>query len=64
MKIIKVEVEKCADCPYIRKESPNRGVCGHSDGHGLSDLIAILLPLPSWCPLEDAPEEIISDTYL
>jgi hypothetical protein len=54
MKIIKVEITRCNQCPHW-----SMGIC-NKEGQPIGGMH---YP-PDWCPLEDAPEEIISDTYL
>jgi hypothetical protein len=51
IKTINLEIKKCTDCPYIRKESPKRGICNHPNSD--RKLIFILGPIPhNECPLE------------
>ena len=57
----RIEFEFHLDCPYIR---PGRepGMAAYCKKYFRS--IKNAMQIPDWCTLEDAPEEILSDTYL
>ena len=53
MKVARIEVQTCADCPHVIFARPS--VCTAIEG--VIREIEDTLEIPDWCPLPDAPEK-------
>lgn len=59
MKIARIEVEICDDCPHVLVPRHGPASCmGVEPEREIQDTIEI----PNWCPLPDAPEKETSGT--